>query len=399
MIQSTTLRSKINLIFFISFVLLLTFFMFTFYISKHEIEEANIAHEKEAISYIYNYYLKYGEIDYAYLESQNISIITDKDEIIQIEHYLKEKNMYSKYAADTFRLKRVIFINNDRFKLILENKNLRHMSIKIFIIFGIFFIIMVAIYLWIQKSLKPLSTLKEKINRFSHGDLDIECKSGNKDEIADVANEFNSAVIRIRELLGSRHLMLRTLMHELKTPIAKGRIASEMIDDEKQKERIITAFDRLNYIIDEFMKIEQITSKHFKANIKPYSISNLIEGGIDKLLIERADEHIQVEIKEDGIWSVDFDMFTLAVKNLIDNAIKYSDTKSVKIEATDSYISFSNSGLSLKNSFQTYFEPFHQSKDGMGLGLYIVKNILDIHKLQFAYEYKDGSNIFTILCA
>ncbi|EFK97174.1 two-component sensor histidine kinase, partial [sediment metagenome] len=106
---------------------------------------------------------------------------------------------------------------------------------------------MVAIYMWIQKSLKPLANLKDKIIKFSHGDLDIRCISENNDEIADVANEFNNAVVRIKELLNSRHLMLRTMMHELKTPIAKGRIASEMLSDEKQKQRIIRSFDRLNF--------------------------------------------------------------------------------------------------------------------------------------------------------
>lgn len=396
MIRLTTLKSKINLIFFISFLLLSTLFILLFYISKHEIEETKMAQERAVANYIYNYYLKYGTIDYAFLESQNIFAIKDKDEIVRIKHFLKTRNNYTRYATDTYRLKRIILVNNDKFTLLLENKNRRYLPLKTFVVFLIFFLIMVAIYLWIQKSLKPLANLKAKIIKFSQGDLDIKCTSQNNDEIAEVANEFNNAVLRIKVLLNSRHLMLRTMMHELKTPIAKGRIASEMINDKKQKERIIASFDKLNYIIDEFIKIEQITSKHFEPLKKPYLISNLIEAGIDKLFIENASDHISLNIINNDIWDVDFELFTMTLKNLIDNGIKYSDSKNIKIVATKDALIFSNRGSRLKNDFYTYFEPFHESKGSMGLGLYIVKNILDIHDLKFNYEYLDGNNIFTI---
>ena len=53
-------------------------------------------------------------------------------------------------------------------------------------------------------------------------------------------------------------------MHELKTPIAKGRIVSELIDDNKQKDRMISIFDKLNFLINDFSNIEQIVSKNYK---------------------------------------------------------------------------------------------------------------------------------------
>lgn len=396
MIGLSTLKSKINLIFFISFMLLTSIFVLLFYISKHELEEINREHERQVANYLYGYFLKYGKVDYDFLESQNIAVIKDKDELVKIEHFLKKKNRYSKFGAERYHLKRIIFINNDRFKLLLENKNRRYLPLKTFSVFLMFFIIMIIIYIWIQKSLKPLSNLKDKIIKFSQGDLNIECTSQNNDEIAEVANEFNNAVIRIRELLNSRHLMLRTMMHELKTPIAKGRIASEMINDDKQKQRIISAFDKLNFIIDEFIKIEQITSKHFRLNKKPYLASNLIEAGIDKLLIENPDQHISIKIIDNYVWNVDFELHALTLKNLIDNGIKYSDTKKINIEAAKEKLIFSNKGPKLKNEIKTYFEPFHESNNSMGLGLYIVKSVLDIHNLKFDYEYLNGNNIFTI---
>lgn len=107
-----------------------------------------------------------------------------------------------------------------------------------FLVLGIIFIIFVFSFSWIIKALKPLKLLKEEIQDFSNGKLTINCKSDKKDEIAQVANEFDNAAKRISLLLNSRQLFLRTVMHELKTPIAKGRIVSELIDDDKQKDRV-----------------------------------------------------------------------------------------------------------------------------------------------------------------
>ena len=80
-------------------------------------EERNEAHERLISHYIYDYYMKTGQIDKAYLEAQNMFLITDKAKMIQIERSFKEKGKNTKYAVDTFRLQRIILISNDRFKL------------------------------------------------------------------------------------------------------------------------------------------------------------------------------------------------------------------------------------------------------------------------------------------
>lgn len=67
--------------------------------------------------------MKHGKIDKAYLEAQNMFLITDKSKVIQIERSFKERGKYKPYAVDTFRLQRILLISNDRFQLFLENKN------------------------------------------------------------------------------------------------------------------------------------------------------------------------------------------------------------------------------------------------------------------------------------
>jgi len=355
-------------------------------------------HERLVTHYLYNYYLVYGTIDEAYLESQNFSLITDKAKIVQIEHYFKEKekDKYKKYAVDTYKLQRIILINNDRFKLFLQNKNKLKFPLKRIVVFSIVFLLILMLYFWVMKSLKPISTLKNQIKTFSEGNLEIHCASDKKDEIAEVANEFDHAVTMIRELLQSRQLFLRAIMHELKTPIAKGRLVSEMLPDEKNKARMHSIFERLNLLIDEFAKIEKITSKNFKLDVKPYKMSDLTEASIDLLMLENAKEHIELQVIEDYQAEVDFELFTLVIKNLLDNAIKYAKDKKVLVQINNHKIAIVNRGEKLNEPLENYFKPFHTSKKGLGLGLYIVKSILDIHQKALSYEYEEGKNIFII---
>lgn len=393
----TSLRSKIRVVFSITLLLLGALFIFSIKYDHAMVEERNIAQEQAISHYLYAYYLKHGKIDEAYLEAQNVSLITDKGTVVQIERFFKEKGKLKRYAVDTFRLKRIIIINNDRFKLILENKNKVPFPLKRALIFSTVFLLIVLLYLWIMKSFRPLSTLKSQIQTFSKGNLDIECKSDKEDEIAEVANEFDHAVTMIRELLHSRQLFLRAIMHELKTPIAKGRLVSEMLEDEKNKARMHSIFERLNLLIDEFAKIEKITSKNFDLTIKPYKMSDLLEASEDMLMIENPKRFITTRIEQDYSIDVDFELFTLVVKNLLDNAIKYSTDKQITVIIDDNKLKIINKGEALKEPLEHYFKPFHTSKQGLGLGLYIVKSILDIHHMELEYRHEDGENIFTVV--
>jgi two-component system OmpR family sensor kinase len=185
-------------------------------------------------------------------------------------------------------------------------------------------------------------------------------------------------------------------MHELKTPIAKGRLVSEMLQDEKQKKRLERIFVRLNLLIDEFAKLEQLTSKNFHLLMKPYQASELIHAGIDMLMLENDSEAFSLKIKEDFTLQADLELLPLALKNLIDNAIKYSPDHHADILVNNGHITISNTGEELKEPLEAYFAPFHNSQGGLGLGLYIVKSILDIHQLKLVYLHHENINSFTI---
>ena len=263
------------------------------------------------------------------------------------------------------------------------------------IIFGVVFVIIIIAYVLTLRKLKPLRTLKRQMDRFAKGDLEIDCKTDGEDEIAQVSNSFHNAVAQINKLNQSRQLFLRNIMHELKTPITKGRISAEMLENGKQKERLIGTFEKLELLINEFASIEQITSGEGIKNIKPYRLIDMLDEAIDLAMVPSS--QVDVTIENEIVLHVDFRLFTTAMKNMIDNGIKYSLDQRMSINATKSKISFISQGNPLKYDLSHYLEPFVQEKtshQSFGLGLYIVHNIVKAHHIDFTYEHKESYNYF-----
>jgi two-component system OmpR family sensor kinase len=352
--------------------------------------------ERANIHYLYLYYLKYGKIDVDYLKSQNIKVVDIGGKDVKLYKKVCRSGNDDKFSIVNINLHRYILINNDRFKLVLENLNHPRFPIELIIAFGGATGLLVLLYIWIIKSIIPLSKLRDKIIKFSRGDLSIRCRSSQKDEIGEVTNAFDMAVQTIRDLLKSRQLLLRAIMHELKTPIAKGRLMAEMIAEPKKRDRFHRVFERLNLLIDEFAKVEKVTSKSFQPNFKKYKISDILEGSIDILMLDNPQKYIQTTIIKDRVLETDFELMSLALKNLIDNGIKYSPDHTVNISLKSRHIEISNIGKKLKGDIEEYFTPFHSSEGGLGLGLYIVKSILDIHSFKLDYSYERGVNSFKI---
>ena len=112
----TSLRSKIRLIFTLTLLLFAFLFVGSIKYDYLKYEENNAMHERLVTHYLYNYYLVYGKIDEAYLESQNFSLIKDKAHKIQIEHHFKEKNKPKKKNSRDLKF-REFFIIGFKFEI------------------------------------------------------------------------------------------------------------------------------------------------------------------------------------------------------------------------------------------------------------------------------------------
>ena len=292
-------------------------------------------------------------------------------------------------------------IKNPSFQILLESDDTKNINDPIWVGFILTSALLISLYVSVINSLMPLKKLSSDIRKFGAGNMDVNiAKPDSNDDIAKVAIEFDAAASKIRELLRSRQLFLRTIMHELKTPIGKGRIVSEMVQNETHKSRLIAIFERLDMLINEFGKIEQLLSKNYALNYQESYFSNILEQARDMLMLDKFEEKVSVDIRQDILLRVDFGLFSLAIKNLIDNALKYADDKKAQVICDKDGIVVRNLGKPLQNPIEYYLQAFIREKGnksgGMGLGLYIIDHICQMHKFSLKYSYEDGYHAFKI---
>jgi two-component system OmpR family sensor kinase len=256
--------------------------------------------------------------------------------------------------------------------------------------------IFILLYYAILKKLNPLKKLHHDIEEFAHGNLKKRIRYKNNDEIGKIAKSFDNAIVHIKDLSDSKNLFMRNIMHELKTPITKGRILAESIDDENTKNMLIRSFDRMNELIAELATIEKLTAQNFQPHFEITTINNAVKIGQNLLLNDKDCEIINIDNRP--IFT-DIKLLSLAIKNLLDNGIKYGVDKKVILQTTPQSIEIISKGQELKHPLRYYTEPFSQGEkrnSGFGLGLYIVKNILEKINFKLKYRHENGQNIFVI---
>lgn len=295
-----------------------------------------------------------------------------------------------------YKKKIYFYIQTPTGSILMQDEELKKfMPWDIIYSYGIIVGILYISFFLILKKLNPLIRLRRKIALFGNGNLNVSFRTKGSDEIALVANELESARQKINDILESRTLFLRNIMHELKTPITKGTIAAQMLDSQKQKDRFTSIFKRLECLVNEFALIEEVTSLNDKSDFKEYRLIDIIDGAIDMAMVDRGS--VTVDIQANIKLVASYRLYTTAIKNMIDNGIKYSSDSHVSIVIINNELCFESRGECITHPLKYYIEPFtkdNPAKNSFGLGLYLVDSILKAHDQILAHEYDNGVNRF-----
>ena len=355
---------KISFLFLMMFALI-NYLFYEIYLAKNN----QILHDKtfryqKALSYYQEY--KLYKIDYN-------QFITNMNSL-KIRYIPKPTKNDKVYFQDSF--------TPFSFKDLKKYEN----SIIYYILLDIIFMFF---YIFIIYSLLPLKKVTKFVSKIpTNKKLDIKAST----EIEEIVKALNNASQKIISLNESRKLFLRNIFHELLTPITKIKLTIILLNDEKQKMRIENSVNRLEEVIKSLKELELITSQTIKLHKQTYSIENII-----KKTFEISLSRIEVKFFDEYELKVDIYYFSIAFKNLIDNAVKYG--KNPKIEVYKDKIVVSNEGIKLQKPFENYIQPFsheyENSYKGLGLGLYIANEIIKLHNFKLIYEYNQ-KNIFII---
>jgi len=215
-----------------------------------------------------------------------------------------------------------------------------------------------------------------------------------KDELGKLGQRINSMAETIQKLVSSQQNILWDVSHELRSPLARIQtalaIAEQKSEPEKAIQRLNKEVDLLNKMIGQLLLLGRLEAGLQKVQAETVHLSNLILQIIDDMRFESKQEFsIEVNIKED--FQIQGDPLLLAslFGNILRNARDHNQNKitikiDVKCDAEKCEISIQDNGTGVsRNMQQQLFTPFKRessNQHGLGLGMAITKNIVDLHQ-------------------
>ena len=265
-------------------------------------------------------------------------------------------------------------------------------------------LVTIAVYIMTERIAKPIRNLENATRCYSSGDFTYRVPElRSDDELAGLITKFNSMATSLEQLENSRRSFVANVSHEFKTPMTTiggfiNGILDGTIPPEKQDyylEIVSSEINRLSKMVTMMLNISRIETGNADLTIEQFDISPKLVTtflGFEQLLskkkidVEGFEELPQLSIHGDSA------MIDQVIYNLVDNAVKFTnDGGKITINgATDkkyAYFSVTNSGKGIpKKDINKVFERFYkvdQSRStdvkSTGLGLFLVKSIVDLH--------------------
>ena len=269
---------------------------------------------------------------------------------------------------------------------------------------------------------KPLGKITHSMEDLSKGDVEEIVSVSDYTETKAISDAYNNMIRRIRKQEDSRQEFVSNVSHELKTPLTSMKVLADSLTMQGDQvpvelyrefmEDIAAEIDRENKIINDLLSLVKMDKKNADLNIQSININDLLELILKRLrpIAAKSDIELVFESFRPVVAEVDEVKLTLALSNLIENAIKYnveSGWVHVSLNADHKffYVKVADSGIGIPEEDQErIFERFYRvdkshSREigGTGLGLAITRNAILMHRGAIkVYSKPDEGTTFTV---
>ena len=293
---------------------------------------------------------------------------------------------------------------------------------------GLFFMTAVTVLLlsfvvsaWVSmRQSRPIHEMASATRRFADGNFDVRMHNyEGVTEISELTEAFNSMADSLQETERQRREFIANVSHELKTPMTTiagytDGILDGTIPPEQEKEYLRIISDearRLSRLVRRMLEVSQLQSRDLTRTKAPFDVCESMRRvliSMEKKITDRGLD-VDADIPDGSIMVLgDNDLITQVIYNLLENATKFARAGSalylgVTTLNGKALVSVRNEGDTIPaEEIPLLFERFHKSdksrsedKDGVGLGLYVVKTILEQHKEHIAVTSENGLTTFT----
>ena len=262
----------------------------------------------------------------------------------------------------------------------------------------------IVIYVMVYRMVRPLREMAAATRRFAEGDFTCRVKVRGKDEVAELATALNTMAVSLAATDNMSRSFIANVSHELKTPMTTiSGFVDGVLDGTIPKERqdhylriVSDEVKRLSRLVKSMLELSRIDNGTVALKPVPFDLTDTVCGALLSFEQRIVDKRVAVEGLSDcerTLVTADFDLLGQVVYNLLDNAVKFVNTDGeicVRIYREDGkvFCAIRNSGDGLAaEEMPRVFERFYKTdrsrsldKTGVGLGLYIVKTVITLHK-------------------
>ena len=268
---------------------------------------------------------------------------------------------------------------------------------------------------------RPLKLLMKCVQKITNGQLDQKVDIKGKDEIAELGNAFNHMAEQLQRVEHSRQEFVSNVSHELKTPLSSIKVLTEsLLFQENVPVEMYQEFfmdinsevDRLDNIISDLLTLVRLDQTEVPMNIKTTNLNDMTQAILKRLipLAKKKDIKLIYQSHKEIFVDIDEVKLTLAISNLIENAIKYTpEGGEVRVilqsDLQDAWVSVEDTGIGIAKDEQSkIFERFYRTDKtrnretgGTGLGLSITYRTVIMHNGSIQVESEEGKgSIFTV---
>ena len=262
--------------------------------------------------------------------------------------------------------------------------------------------LLLVLYHATRRLFAPLDTIEHGVQKFGSGDMGHRIDVRRKDELGELAGSFNAMADDIQQMLDAKRQLLLAISHELRSPLTRARLATEMLTDDDKKAQIVEDINEMESLIEELMETERLSSRHRKLNRAQHDLAVMVS---DIVASYFDDTGLSVNTPAETVMlDVDTARIRLLLKNLLDNAVRHTPdgARAPEIRLTtdrhNASITVRDHGSGIEARHLPHLtEPFYRvdpsrqrETGGYGLGLYLCRMIAEAHGGQLVIDSTAG---------
>lgn len=271
----------------------------------------------------------------------------------------------------------------------------------------------VVIYFVTLDMVRPLRQMSAAVKGFAKGDFSARIEATGTDEVSELSTAINNMAAGLSELETTRRSFTANVSHELKTPMTIiGGFVDGILDgtiDKEHERHYLTIVSgevkRLSRLVTSMLAISRMEAGELTLTLQRVDITTLLARTVFSFEKRIEEKKLSVEglDMEKCYVKADPDLIHQVVYNLVDNAVKFANVGgaisfSIRTDAGRAYISVRNTGDGIvKEEISRVFDRFYKTdrsrsmnKEGVGLGLYIVKNVVNMHGGEIIVKSQKG---------